>query len=118
MSSWPKPVNPGLMRRHKIFIRKHPGRTASALGSTVIDWTAGTVKGYYWGALEALQGRELEASMQRWAEARFRFKMQYVDGVEREDRLEYSGRTFDILDAEDPTGHRRELHLLLRELVA
>lgn len=118
MSAHPRPVNPGLMRRHKVLIRKHPGRTAGSYGSTNIDWTQGTVKGYYWGALEAMQGRELEASMQRWAEARFKFKMQYVDGVDREDRLEYAGRTFDILDAEDPYGHRRELHLTLRELVS
>lgn len=114
----PAPVNPGLLRRHRVAIRTHPGRTEGSLGSTTIDWSAASIKGYYWGAFEALQGRELEASMQRWAEARFRFKSHYIAGVAREDRLEYDGRVFDILDAEDPNGHRAEIWLTLRELVS
>lgn len=114
----PQPVNPGFFRRHKVAIKRHPGRTAGSYGSTVIDWTAAPLLGYFWGSFEALAGRELEAAMQRWAEARFRFKMHYRAGIDREDRLEYSGRTFDIVDAEDPNGNRREIWLTLRELVA
>ena len=116
--SFPKPVNPGLLRRHKVIIRTKPARTTGSYGATEIDWSSGTILGYFWGSFEALQGRELEASMQRWAEARFRFRSHYITGIDREDRIEYAGRTFDILDAEDPNGHRREIVLILRELVA
>ena len=112
------PVNPGALGRHKAAIRRHPGRGVTGYGSTSIDWTAAPLLGYFWGSFEALQGRELEASEQRWAEARFRFRSHYIAGVDREDRLEYAGRVFDIVDAEDPNGQRREIHLTLRELVS
>jgi SPP1 family predicted phage head-tail adaptor len=114
---FPAPVNPGNLRRHRAAIRQNPGRGVTVYGSTSIDWTAAPLLGYFWGSLEALQGRELEASEQRWAEARFKFRSHYIANVNREDRLECEGRIFDIVDAEDPTGQRREIHMTLRELV-
>lgn len=57
----------------------------------------------------ALQGRELQAAQQRWAEARYVIKHHYVSGILRTDRFRWTQRDgstkyLDPLDIQDEGG--------------
>ena len=87
-------------------------------GQDVVSWTADT-DGPFWAMIDALQGRQLEAAQQTWAEARLRVTIRYQPGVtiERADRLLWGSRVLDILDAEDPSQRKRKVVMICRELV-
>jgi len=72
-----------------------------------------------WASIRPMSGREMEAAHQIWAEARFRFFIEpYVDGIQRDMVITWGTRTLNILDVEDPSGMRKELHGYAKELVA
>lgn len=97
--------NPGLAR-HRIRIMR-PVKTKNDFGEDVIELeNYATVL----AQIAALQGREMEAAQQRWAAAKYRIRMQYTKGIEREFTIEWplaSGLlTLDILDVQDLAGTR------------
>jgi SPP1 family predicted phage head-tail adaptor len=68
-----------------------------------------------WGEVFALQGREFQAVQQRWAEARFRVTMRYLDDVKAADQIIWGTRTLDILDVE-ADAKNRQLVMYCREI--
>ena len=105
---------PGILSDYLTFQRCT--KSQNAYGEDVLTW-ADYMHGH--GNVRALMGREFEAVSQRWAEARFKIRLPWVSGVQREDRILFGSpeRTLDILDAEDPDGQRRELVIYAREVV-
>ena len=103
----------------RVTIQHKTVTTQDTYGQDTVSWTAST-DGPYWALVEAMQGRELESVMQKWAEARFRVTIRFQSGVtiNREDRLLWGSRTLDILDAEDPTQSRTWTVMVCRELVS
>jgi head-tail adaptor len=95
--------NPGLAR-HRLMIMR-PVKTKDAFNADVVTPVLHATVG---AQVTALQGRELEAVQQHWADARYRIRMQYTPGIEREFTIEWplaSGTlTLDILDVQDPSG--------------
>lgn len=59
--------------------------------------------GTFWCNVEALQGRELETAMQKWAEAKYRITMRRQPGITftRKMTATWNGRAMDILDVVD-----------------
>lgn len=89
------------------------GQTASG-EDTVSDIELGSA----WVKLTALQGMELQAAQQRWAEARFKIQMEHPlteYTLQRKDYLTFGSRQLDILDVEDPDQSRRGIVMLAKE---
>jgi SPP1 family predicted phage head-tail adaptor len=103
----------GLLARARITISRATV-TQNSYGEDVPVWTA---IGSYWANIRALQGRELQALQQTWAEARFRIDMRYQRGTtfKRSDRVTWGDRTLDILDVEDPDQRQRRLFITCKE---
>lgn len=102
--------------RHRITIKQKTVSARTSYGEDTYTWT--TV-GSYWADVLAMQGREMEAVQQTWAEARFKVRMRNNgDTIKREYQITWGSRTFDILDVEDPDGHNKELVLYVKEFVA
>jgi len=101
--------------RHKIVVGKRTIGGQDAFGNDTIVFP---VFGTFWAEVTAMQGRELDAAMQRWAEARFKIRMHYnTYGIERADRIYWGTRTLDILDIEDQQGDQRWLIAYCKEFV-
>lgn len=102
-----------LLARSRITIQR-ASVTQNDYGEDVPTWAA---LGSYWANIRALQGRELEAAQQTWAEARFRIDMRYQRGSDfrRKDRIVWGSRTLDVLDVEDPDQRQRRLILTCKE---
>jgi len=101
--------------RHRIVVGK---RTITGQGSYGNDTITYPTLGTFWAHIEAMQGRELDAAMQRWAEARFKVRMHYnTYGIDRADRIYWGSRVLDILDIEDPFGDSRWLVAVCKEFV-
>ena len=97
--------DPGLAQ-HRIRIMR-PVKTKNDFNEDVITPAVyATVP----AQVTALLGRELEAAQQRWAAAKYRIRMQYTKGIEREYSIEWPLATgllaLDILDVQDPAGTR------------
>lgn len=103
----------GFLTRSRITIQRSTA-TQNTYGEDVPSWDA---LGSYWANIRALQGRELEAVQQTWAEARFRIDMRFQRGTtfQRKDRVIWGSRTLDILDVEDPDQRQRRLFLTCKE---
>ena len=101
--------------RHKIVIGKRTIGDQDAFGNDIVTFpTFGT----FWAKVKAMQGRELDAAMQRWAEARFKVRMHYnTYGIERADRIYWGTNTLDILDIGDALGDQRWLIAYCKEFV-
>lgn len=95
--------NPGLAR-HKMRIMR-PVKTKDSFNADIVTLA---LYATVYAQVTALQGRELEAVQQRWAEAKYRIRMQYTKNIEREYSIEWplaSGLlTLNILDVRDPAG--------------
>jgi SPP1 family predicted phage head-tail adaptor len=105
--------------RQRITIVHAPDDVEGSMGYATGDWDSASTSGPFWAEVRAMQGRELEASQQTWAEARFKVRMRYQPGVtiNRKDRITWGSRTLDILDAEDPDGRKREFVMVCKEYV-
>ena len=101
--------------RQRIVIGKRTVTGQDTFGNDTITYpTMGT----FWALVEAMGGRELDAAMQRWAEARFKVRMHYnTYGIDRADRIYWGSRVLDILDIEDPFGDSRWLVAICKEFV-
>lgn len=96
-------LDPGLCR-HRLRIMK-PVKTKDAIGGDVPTLSLyATVR----AQVVAMQGREMEAVQQRWADARYRIRMAYTPGIEREYTIQWLTEQgeleLDILDVQDPAG--------------
>lgn len=101
--------------RHKIIVQRKTITGQDSRGQDECTWT--TI-GTYWAAVKALQGSELVAAQQRWAEAKFTVTIHYTGIIQRADRIVWGARQLDILDAEDPSGDSRILQMTCREFVS
>lgn len=101
--------------RHKITIGKRTTGSQNDFGNDAVTFpTLGT----FWADITAMQGRELDAAMQRWAEARFKVRLHYnTYGIDRADRIYWGTRTLDILDIEDAHGDQRWMIAYCKEYV-
>jgi head-tail adaptor len=101
--------------RHQVTIteRNVTGEDSYGQDTLGVPTTIGTFR----CELTALRGRELETAQQTWGDARFKIRMRYPSGItiKREHTATIGSRAFDILDAEDPTGRRRELIIYAKE---
>jgi len=104
--------------RSRVTVQRKTITAQNSDGADVVDWTL-DVDGPFWATIDALQGRQLEAMQQIWAEARFRVTIRYQEGVPiaRADRLLWGTRILDILDAEDPDQRKRQVVMICKELV-
>lgn len=103
----------GLLARSRITIQRATA-SQNSYGEDVPTWAA---IGSCWANIRPLQGRELEAAQQTFAEARFRIEVRYQRGAgfQRKDRVIWGSRTLDILDVEDPDQRQRRLFLTCKE---
>ena len=88
----------------------------NASGEDIIDPVE---LGHAWVKITALQGNELEAAHQIWAEARFRIEMEHPlkdYTLQRRDYFKWGSRQLDIVDVEDPDQSRRTVVIHAREL--
>jgi len=99
--------------RHRITLQQ---KTTSLFnyGATTETWAAlDTV----WAGIEALTGREFFSSQQTVAQADYRITLRYRSGITSAMRAVEGTRTFDIQTVLDPDGRRRELVLMVKEVV-
>lgn len=108
----PPLLNVGDLRQQVTF-QKKTVTSQDSYGQDVFTWTTQFTA---WCEVRALVGREIEASRSLHAEAKFKLRTHYPPvTVERAWRGVMGTRVLDILDAEDPTGQRRELVMHARE---
>ncbi len=88
--------------------------TRNAYAERVTNWsTFATV----WGAVEALNGRELVEARQVQAEINIRVRIRYRAGITAQMRVTFSGRTLEIVAPPIEHTRRREMWLLCKEVV-
>ncbi len=100
--------------RYSVQIEQKTITGQDSYGQDIYTWT---VVATLWCEVRAMTGRELEAAQQLHAEARWKMQTHYPSvTIKREMRAVFGSppRVLDILDAEDPTGKRREMVLLLK----
>lgn len=86
-------------------------------GDVITDTSVGT----FYSNVEALNGGELAAARQRFAEARYKITMRYQPDVTftRIMTITWGTQTLDILDIQQPDGYRsRELVFTCKDHVA
>jgi head-tail adaptor len=103
-------LNPGCLRHQITWQRKNVVGQDSYGGETlgtpaylqVVNCRA---------EVTALQGRELSAAQQRWAEAKWQIKQHWYRGLTPDMRISWyidgEVRTLDVLDIQDPAGTGR-----------
>jgi SPP1 family predicted phage head-tail adaptor len=109
-----KRLNPGDLRTQVQFQAPTVASQDSA-GQNVTTWVTQFTA---WCQVTALVGREIEVARQLNAEAKFKLRLHFPPvTVEREWRAVMGTRALNIIDAEDPTGERRELVVTAKEWV-
>ena len=101
--------------RNSVTVTRKGAATQNAFGEDVFTYDDLVTQ---WAEIRAMDGRELEAAQQTFAEARFKIVMR-DEGTDfrRADRITWGTRTLEILDVEDPDTRNREFHLVCREYV-
>ncbi|QDV34021.1 phage head closure protein [Tautonia plasticadhaerens] len=101
--------------RHRVAIRRAT-TTQGSFGQPVEAWTD---LASCWAEVRPLAGRELEHARQVHALASHRVLMRAVAAVTPADRLDWGGRTLEILEVRDTDvgGRTRQLMLTCRESV-
>lgn len=114
MTGFGVPLNPGLLRhRIQVFAPADvpPGNTFNE------PTAARSLVATTWANIQALQGRELQAVQQTFADARFRIETQYLAGITTAMQiLDDEGRTLNVLDVQDPYGIRDRLVIYASEV--
>ena len=105
-------MNAGWLR-HFAWI-KEPTHTPDGMGAVTTTW--GTVC-TCWGSMEPLRGREWIESGLENSEITARWRMRYYDGITPDMQLYFADRTFEIVSVIVPLERRKELELMLREIV-
>jgi head-tail adaptor len=69
-----------------------------------------------WAAVEYMQGRELQAASQRWAEARYKITIRRQPGITLAltDYISWNSQTLDMLDIRGP-GTRDDFWIILAQ---
>lgn len=101
----------GKLRRRASLQRKQV--TQDSFGAEIASWAEIAA---VWVAIEPLQGREFWNSQAEQSELTTRIRIRYRDDVRTDDRIVWSGRTYDI-EAAAANERRTELELMCRELV-
>jgi SPP1 family predicted phage head-tail adaptor len=105
-------VNAGFLR-HRCWI-KQPTHTQDGYGGITTTWGTVTV---CWGAYEPIRGHEwMESSLQN-SQVSGKFRMHYFAGITPDMQLYFGTRTFQIVSVINPSERRKELELMLKELV-
>lgn len=110
-------MNPGRFRNRLRIMR--PIKSKDDIGGDSPTWVLfAVVKAQQLAG----QGREFEAIMQRFADAKYMFWTHYVSGVEREFQIQWLTEqrtlTLDILDVRVPAGVRNCLQIIARDAKA
>lgn len=86
--------------RHTISITSPTVTGQTSFGTDIVT---DTLVGTFPCLVEALQGREMERAMQRWAEAKYKITMRQQPGITFTRKMTgtFGSRTLDILDVED-----------------
>lgn len=106
------PVNAGDMR-HRVSIQQRVTLKDGA-GETLEQWNEVMQR---YAALTRTPGTEVWASAQRNARVPTIFELRYEDTVVPGMRLIFSGKTYNIKSAIDPTGRKEKLVITTEELV-
>lgn len=100
--------------RHRVVIQEKVV-TRNDFNEEVITWDeVATV----WASVEDLSGREFLERRREGAEVTTRIRIRYRSGLHAAMRVTWDGRTFNIEGIADPTGRKRELVVMCRELEA
>ncbi len=108
-------MNSGEMRHRVVFQTNTPTQNAS--GELVDSWaTTATV----WAAVEPLAGMERYSNTvdQRVAEATLRIRIRYRSDITERMRCTWNGNPYDITAVLNQWGRMRELHVMVREVIA
>jgi SPP1 family predicted phage head-tail adaptor len=85
------------------------------MGGNIVTW--GTVT-TCWAAVEPLRGREwVESNLDANAEVTGKIVMRYKSGISPTYQVYFGSRTFEILSVIDIDERRKEMQLMVRELV-
>jgi SPP1 family predicted phage head-tail adaptor len=110
-----RPLNPGILR-HQIVWQRKKVTDRSSMGEAQFEWVDVLICK---AQVKPLQGREIEAAQQRWAEARYRITQHYVAGLNQAERgvwsIDGETRYLDILDIQDRGGVGRVMDILAKE---
>lgn len=99
--------------RDRITIQQ-VAETRSDSGAIVQTWPdVATV----WAAIEGLEGREFFAAQELNAQVTSKIAIRYLAGIVPKMRVVFGARTFDIQAVIDPDGRRRELQLMVVEVI-
>jgi SPP1 family predicted phage head-tail adaptor len=103
-------------RRQYVVIKQKTVTGQDSRGQDIYTWTTVATA---WASINAISGREFAAVQQRWAEARFRFRIEpFIGNIGREMVIVWGSRMLNILDVEDPDGRRKAVEGYAAELVA
>lgn len=91
--------------RYKVTIQQLDG-TQETTGAPLKSWTDFTT---VWVSIEDLGGQERLIAEQLFAGSNVRLRAWFIDGVKASMRVIYGSRIFDIQEAVDPDGERREI---------
>lgn len=101
------PLNPGTLR-HQITWQRKGVTGQNSFGEDAYTWgDLVTLK----ASVQNLNGRELFAVQQKWAEARYRITQHFYSGLTPKDRISWYDdgvvKTLDVLDIQDTAGTGR-----------
>lgn len=110
-------VNPGVLR-HQITWQRKTVTGQDSFGADVVTWPdLVTCR----AQVKELQGRELTAVQQRWAEAKYEILQHRHAGLKESDRISWyidgEVRTLDVLGIQDPPGTARYLLIVAKDHV-
>lgn len=112
------PLNPGVLRHQVRWERKVAG-VPDGFGHSTPAWELVVLASVQ---IVSLQGREIAAMQQRWAEANWKIRQHYVAGMSRAQRgvvkIDGVERILEVLDVQDPTGMGREQIIIAKEMAA
>jgi SPP1 family predicted phage head-tail adaptor len=98
--------------RHQITIQRRTVTRDPSYGSEIVAWAdVATVKAQF----DPIRGREYFSAKQERAESTVRFRIYYRPDVVPEMRIVFNGKNYDIDDAMDVGGLRKELELITIE---
>lgn len=105
-------MNAGLLNR-RITIQTKTSAPDSS-GQMIDSWS--NLFGM-WTQVLTSGGKEFYAAQKLRSDVTAVFKVRYTRGISVQQRINYEGRIFEILSANDPDGMRRELHISAKEVV-
>ena len=97
-------INPGKYRNKITFLKNHGGK--DGYGEVIDDWKEfATV----WAAADPLLGKEFFSALTVESKVEIKFNARYINGVTNDMRIQYNGKTYEILSAINVRELNREL---------